>query len=50
LYWAWRKSTLSAQEAESLEELSPADTATAEAKATFEQAEEQAWNEIEAYL
>jgi restriction system protein len=37
-------------ETESLEELSPTATAKAEASITFEQAEEQAWNEIESYL
>ncbi len=38
------------QEAESLEELAPSPTAKGGAKITFEEAEEQAWNEIEAYL
>jgi restriction system protein len=50
LYRAWKQSSTNAQDAESLEELSSAETATAEASVTFEQAEEQAWNEIEAYL
>jgi restriction system protein len=50
LYRAWKLSAADTPEAESLEELSPAATAKAEASVTFEQAEEQAWNEIEAYL
>ena len=49
LYRAWKLSSTETQ-AESLEELSPTATAKAEANVTFEQAEEQAWNEIEAYL
>jgi restriction system protein len=50
LYRAWKLSATSTQEAESLEELSPTATAKAEANVTFEQAEEQSWNEIETYL
>jgi restriction system protein len=50
LYRAWKRSATSTEDAESLEELSPGITATAEASVTFEQAEEQAWNEIETYL
>ena len=50
LYRAWKRSAISTENAESLEELTPAETATAEASVTFEQAEEQAWNEIEIYL
>jgi restriction system protein len=50
LYRAWKQSALSTEAAESLEELSPTEAATAEANVTFEQAEEQAWNEIEAHL
>ena len=50
LYRAWKLSTTDTQEVESLEELSPTATAKAAASVTFEQAEEQAWNEIEAYL
>ena len=50
LYRVWKVSTATTQEAESLEELSPAETAKAEASVTFEEAEEQAWNEIETRL
>lgn len=50
LYRAWRESEAPAELAGSLEELSQAETATAEARVTFEQAEEQAWNEIEAHV
>lgn len=50
LYRAWRQNSESAQSVENLEDLSSADAATAEASVTFEQAEEQAWNEIEAHL
>jgi restriction system protein len=50
LYRAWKASAVTPQEVESLEELSPAATAKAEAGITFEEAEQQAWNEIEAYL
>ncbi|MGA8694811.1 MAG: restriction endonuclease [Xanthobacteraceae bacterium] len=49
LYQAWKLSAASAQQVESLEELSPAATAKATG-VTFEEAEEQAWNEIETYL
>jgi restriction system protein len=51
LYRAWKLSAKPrTQEAETLEELSPEATAKAEASVTYEEAEEQAWNEIEAYL
>lgn len=44
LYWKWKKSTL--DEVETEEEA----TQELEAKITFEEAEEQAWNEITSYL
>jgi restriction system protein len=50
LYRAWRQSEPPAELAGSLEELSEAETASAEARVTFEQAEEQAWSEIEAHV
>ena len=50
LYREWKASTAATQEVESLEELSPAATAKAEAGVTCEEAEEQAWNEIETHL
>lgn len=50
LYREWKLSAPETQEADSLEELSPTVTAKAEASVTFEQAEEQAWNEIDSYL
>jgi restriction system protein len=50
LYRAWKQSEAPAELAGSLEELSQVETASAEARVTFEQAEEQAWNEIEAYV
>jgi restriction system protein len=49
LYRAWKASAAGAQSVESLEEQSPAATAKA-AGVTFEEAEEQARNEIEAHL
>ncbi len=50
LYRAWRRSEAPDQLGESLEELTPAESATVEARVTFEQAEEQAWNEIESFI
>lgn len=50
LYRAWRESEPPTELAGSLEELSQAETANAEARVTFEQAEEQAWNEIETHV
>jgi restriction system protein len=50
LYRAWRVSETPTELPGSLEELSQAETASAEARVTFEQAEEQAWSEIEAYV
>ena len=50
LYRAWRRSEVPDQLDESLEELTPAESATVEARVTFEQAEEQAWNEIESFI
>lgn len=50
LYREWRQNAPEPEEAESLEQLSTAASAKAEASVTFEQAEEQAWNEIETYL
>jgi restriction system protein len=49
LYRAWKVSAASTEPVESLEEQSPAATAKATG-VTFEEAEEQAWNEIETYL
>jgi restriction system protein len=50
LYRAWKESEAPSQIVGSLEELSPAETATADARITYEQAEEQAWNEIETHI
>ena len=50
LYRAWRRSEVPDQLDESLEELTQAETATVEARVTFEQAEEQAWSEIESFI
>jgi len=50
LYRAWKQNEVPAELAGSLEELSQVETASAEARVTFEQAEEQAWSEIEAYV
>lgn len=50
LYRAWKHNEQPSQLAENLEELSAAESATAEARVTFEQAEEQAWSEIEIYI
>jgi restriction system protein len=50
LYRAWKQSEGPPQLPDSLEELGHVETAGAEAQVTFEQAEEQAWNEIEAYV
>jgi restriction system protein len=50
LYRDWKRKETPPEIVGSLEELSPADTATAEARVTFEQAEEQAWSEIEAHI
>lgn len=49
LYQAWKVGAARTEEVGSLEELSPAATAKATG-VTFEEAGEQAWNEIEAYL
>ena len=49
LYRAWRDKETPADLPDSLE-LSQAETASAEASVTFEQAEEQAWSEIEAHV
>jgi restriction system protein len=46
----WRVNEAPADLPGSLEELSQAETAGAEASVTFEQAEEQAWSEIEAHV
>lgn len=48
VYRAWKLNAANTEEAESLEALSA--STQAEANVTFEQAEEQAWNEIETYL
>ena len=50
LYRAWKENESPAQIAGSLEELSQIETATADARITYEQAEEQAWSEIEAHI
>lgn len=50
LYRAWKQSEAVPELRGTLEELSDAATASAEARITFEQAEEQAWNEIEAHI
>jgi restriction system protein len=50
LYSAWKKSSVHLESEQESEPLSAAETAAAEASVTFEQAEEQAWNEIEAHL
>lgn len=50
LYRAWKHSESSPELAGTLEELSAAETASADARITYEQAEEQAWSEIEAHL
>lgn len=49
LYRAWRHNEAS-DPSDSLNELAPAETASAEASVTFEQAEEQAWSEIEMHV
>jgi restriction system protein len=46
----WPAGNAPAQQAESLEQLAPAEAAKANASVTFEEADEQAWNEIEAHL
>jgi restriction system protein len=50
LYRAWKENEAPAQIAGSLEELSQVETATADARITYEQAEEQAWSEIETHI
>ena len=51
LYREWKAGAPTTQpQAVSLEELSPAETAKAEASITYEQADELAWNEIENHL
>ncbi|CAN5533737.1 hypothetical protein BH11PSE4_BH11PSE4_43780 [soil metagenome] len=50
LYRAWKENEAPAEIAGSLEELSQVETATADARITYEQAEEQAWSEIEAHI
>ena len=48
--YPWKVGAAAPQQAESLEELTPAETAKAEASITFEEAEEQAWSEPDTYL
>ena len=50
LYRAWRIRTVPTETSGNIEELSQAENPSAEASVTFEQAEEQAWNEIETYV
>jgi restriction system protein len=50
LYQQWKASAGTTEEAESLEELTLATKSKAAASVTYEEAEEQAWNEIENYL
>ena len=50
LYREWKAGAPIKPQVESLEELNPAETAKAEASITYEKADEQAWNEIEAHL
>jgi len=50
LYRKWRASKGSTELTGALEEISEEEAASAEASVTYEQAEEQAWNDIEAYI
>jgi len=50
LYREWKANAPVTPKAESLEELTPAESAKADASITYEKADEQAWNEIEAHL
>ncbi|WP_257168736.1 restriction endonuclease [Bradyrhizobium sp. SRS-191] len=50
LYREWKASAPTAPQAKSLEELTPAESATVDASITYEKADEQAWSEIEAHL
>ena len=50
MYQEWKAGAPTTPQVASLEELTPAETAKAEASITYEKADEQAWNEIDTHL